>query len=102
VAIVLYGEEYWRNVLDLDALVQAGTIAAGMPALPQSLRSEDGFRPSKKNTVPVSRWREGRASPLPVAYLKSGLYTQDETPLDLKLVRLVSYQADGSPSAALS
>jgi uncharacterized protein (TIGR00730 family) len=28
VAIVLYGEEYWREVLDLDALVRAGTIDA--------------------------------------------------------------------------
>jgi len=64
VAIFLYGEEYWRNVLDLKALVGAGTIAAGDARLFRRVSDpKTAFDQMKKTLMPFLDGEKG--APLP-------------------------------------
>jgi len=50
--VLLYGEEYWRRVLNLEALADAGTIAPGDVNLFEFVNSpEEAFEKLKENLV---------------------------------------------------
>jgi len=50
--VLLYGEEYWRRVLNLEALADAGTIAPGDVNLFEFVNSpEEAFERLKEDLV---------------------------------------------------
>ncbi len=64
VAIVLYGEDFWREVLDLKALVRAGTISAGDARLFRVVSDpKTAFDHLKKTLTPYLDGAKG--APLP-------------------------------------
>jgi uncharacterized protein (TIGR00730 family) len=64
VSIILYGEEYWREVLDLDALVRTGTISPGDVRLFDVVSDpKTAFTHLKKTLTPFLNGPQG--APLP-------------------------------------